>query len=498
MVATMIFDMDGDEPFQVGGIEVAAIPLVTSVVMKSVQLGKSVNGFFIRKSRKKRGLLNMVEGIINDERIVLVDDIINSGSSFIRQVEVMESLGKKVDSIITILRFRDESYYEELRARGIKILSIFCLDDFKKTLHIQNFNKEISLPTPYPYKAKWYFKSEEAHLEHVVPKSKPVLSDGVLYFGSDSGNFWAIDAETGAAKWSHKVLFGSQGKLIFSSPAVYMDTVFFGAYDGNFYALDKNTGKKKWVAWHADWVGSSPCVAHDLGLVYVGMEFGFWKFKGGVAAYDVHTGKRIWQSDSSEYTHGSPTYSIKNKVVVCGSNDGIVYGLHARTGKVLWTYKAGGEVKAGCALSSSEKYVAFGSFNNEFVVLETKTGKKVCVFETMEANYSTPAWQGDEAIICSSLDKRIYKFNVKTGNKGWEYLTTARVFASPLIDDGKVYCGNNSSRLYVLDLKTGLEVALFQATERITNQVVIDNKPQVIYLTTFANEIIALVPKTDP
>lgn len=476
--------------FQVGGIEVASIPIISGIVMKSFQRGKAVNGFFIRKSRKKTGLLNMIEGQIEDKTIVLVDDILNSGSSFLRQIEVIESLGKKVDVIMCILRFRDSSYYSEIEKRGIKIVSLFSLDDFSEFIPVKNLVPVEEKPVPHPFKVKWVFKSGGAHYEHVVPKSAPVLSDGIIYFGSDSGKFWALDAKTGEVRWSYRVLFGSQGKLIFSSPCVFKDTVFFGGYDGNFYALDKKTGLKKWVTFDADWIGSSPCVAGDLGLVYVGMEYGLWNKKGGITAYRIIDGKAAWHLISSDFTHGSPAYSKKNRIVVCGSNDNFVYGLNAKSGNIIWKYDTGGEVKAKCVFSPSEKYVAFGTFANKYIVLEASNGKLLREFETLGANYSNPTWADENTLIFSSLDKRIYAVNVKENKILWVFTTSARVMASPIVHEGRVYCGNNSARLYVIDLATGREVARHQVTERITNSIIIDGK--TIYLPTFANEMLAL------
>jgi orotate phosphoribosyltransferase len=40
-------------PFQVCGLEIGAIPLVTAIVMHSQMTGKPVNGFIVRKERKK-------------------------------------------------------------------------------------------------------------------------------------------------------------------------------------------------------------------------------------------------------------------------------------------------------------------------------------------------------------------------------------------------------------------------------------------------------------
>ncbi|PIR86569.1 hypothetical protein COU13_00375, partial [Candidatus Kaiserbacteria bacterium CG10_big_fil_rev_8_21_14_0_10_43_70] len=95
-------------PFQLGSIEVAGIPLVVGITQRMHEKGVPyVSYFFIRKSRKKDGLMRMIEGRVQENRkIILVDDIMNSGKSFIRQVETLEELGHKVDSVWSILRFR--------------------------------------------------------------------------------------------------------------------------------------------------------------------------------------------------------------------------------------------------------------------------------------------------------------------------------------------------------------------------------------------------------
>jgi len=82
-------------------------------------------------------------------------------------------------------------------------------------------------------------------------------------------------------------------KLIFSSPCLVENKyICFGAYDGNLYLLDKETSKRKWVFMEADWIGSSPCHAKDLDLIFVGMEYGLWKKQGGVTAIYADTGEK--------------------------------------------------------------------------------------------------------------------------------------------------------------------------------------------------------------
>lgn len=68
-------------PFQVGGMEVAAIPLVSAILTKSVARGTPINGFIVRKERKTYGTGGLIEGTLTDAPIVIVDDLLNSGAS---------------------------------------------------------------------------------------------------------------------------------------------------------------------------------------------------------------------------------------------------------------------------------------------------------------------------------------------------------------------------------------------------------------------------------
>src|SRR3989344_5063253 len=162
-----------NHPFQVGGLESASIPVIAGIVMKSVQKEKPVNGFFVRKSRNKKGMLKMIEGELSDKKIILVDDLVNKGLSLIRQVEILESLGKKVYAIFVILRFRDLEYYEYFLNKGILIKSIFSLDDFTSSLMVKNLGDKNKGSLLTSFKVMWYFKSEKPNYFYVLPKSAP-------------------------------------------------------------------------------------------------------------------------------------------------------------------------------------------------------------------------------------------------------------------------------------------------------------------------------------
>ena len=221
-------------PFQVGGQETAAIPLISAIVMKGLTLGTPVNGFYLRKSRKKNGLQKIIEGALNGEKIILVDDLINSGGTFARQLEILEQLGQKVSHIFVLMNFRDLNDYTLDNEKHVKLISLLSLLDFDKSL----LKKEEKKLPANNFDVVWYFKSENPNYFYVVPKSAPVIDDKKIYFGSDSGDFRALNQSDGSVAWKYKVGWHAQGKSIFSSPALGQNCVYFGSYDGNVYALD--------------------------------------------------------------------------------------------------------------------------------------------------------------------------------------------------------------------------------------------------------------------
>ena len=58
--------------------------------------------------------------------------------------------------------------------------------------------------------------------------SSPAVSGGIVYFGSEDGNLYAVDIKTGQEKWK----FQTEG-MVFSSPAVSGGMVYLGSDDGN-------------------------------------------------------------------------------------------------------------------------------------------------------------------------------------------------------------------------------------------------------------------------
>jgi outer membrane protein assembly factor BamB len=166
--------------------------------------------------------------------------------------------------------------------------------------------------------------------------------DGSLLVAGRSGDLIALDAATGAERWTRRI--GGTGC---SSPTVHEGTVLVGSEEGGLWALDALTGEPRWTYPAPGGVVSSPAVAG--GTVHVG------GFDGQVHAVDAATGARRWAFPTGRGVLGSPL--VADGTVYVGGHDARLYALDAATGRVRWTCPVGGPVVGTPALADGVLYV---------------------------------------------------------------------------------------------------------------------------------------------
>lgn len=115
----------------------------------------------------------------------------------------------------------------------------------------------------------WRFPAEDVggpHLPvtHPWTQTEPYFTvhRGVVYYGSDLAEVFALDAATGRLLWEYQIPDGRP-----AAPTVSGDVVFLGSRSGILYALDAATGQLMWHYPTPIAVISSPLVAD--GLAYV-------------------------------------------------------------------------------------------------------------------------------------------------------------------------------------------------------------------------------------
>lgn len=485
-----------DWPFQVGGAEVAAIPLVAAIMLKMREKGKPVNAFFIRKSRKKTGLLKMVEGKITHDPVIFVDDLINRGGTFERQVLVAEEAQASVLAVFVVLRFRPLEYYTRLSEKGIRVENLFTLDDFRASIGTALLIRDEPNPPPTPFTIEWRFRAEYPLLELVTSKSGVAWDVDRIYFGTDQGTLFALRPSDGTVLWRYDLWprawlkRAKPGKEVFSTPVVCGERVYFGAADGNVYALDRNTGKKCWVSFAADWVYGELTVLSSASILMVPAAYGLKNRSGGIIGLDVATGKKKFEIGLPDRPTGICHAASRDQLYV-GSHAGSVYSISVKDKRIVWSFRLLGTVAQAPVLSPMGDHLVVSSMEGSVYCLDPQTGAIQWRFDNGLANYASPLiWHN--RVFVASLDKHLYALDLATGEKCWEWTARARLFASPRIYGGRLYLGGNDARLVEIDPANGRETGALQVTERITQPLQYDALHDQFYLITYANEIYTL------
>ena len=205
------------------------------------------------------------------------------------------------------------------------------------------------------------------------------IRNGIAYIGGSDHKFRAIDIKSGTVVWSYD---GVEG-YIETKPLVYDNLVIFGSWYKNLYALDKKTGKEVWK-WHEGKPGRFYSAAAVWPVAANGKVF-IADPERALTAIDASTGKTVWRTKESMvretvglsedkrriysktmndsvvcysattdfpekiwasnvgfgYEH-APSMPVEKEGVVFGSTkNGLMFGLDAHTGKVLWKHKVG-------------------------------------------------------------------------------------------------------------------------------------------------------------
>jgi polyvinyl alcohol dehydrogenase (cytochrome) len=141
--------------------------------------------------------------------------------------------------------------------------------------------------------------------------SQPVVVDGRVFVGSDSGYLYSLDATTGCVYWAFRAQAGlrSTPMLAQVKPGSSQMGIYFGDIRGNVYSLDASNGELLWrvaVDPHPLSRITAGVKVYD-GRVYVAVasleepESGSFSYKcctfrGMVSVLDAASGKQVWKT----------------------------------------------------------------------------------------------------------------------------------------------------------------------------------------------------------
>lgn len=114
-----------------GFLELGAIPLAVSL-LRHYQLRISPKILFIRKKPKLHGTCRAIEGAystLQDQRVVLVEDVITTGGAVLNAVTSLRMAGATVEDVYCII---DREAENGLKANGLKLHALFSMEGIKK------------------------------------------------------------------------------------------------------------------------------------------------------------------------------------------------------------------------------------------------------------------------------------------------------------------------------------------------------------------------------
>ena len=122
-------------PFRIAVVEMGSVPLVGSLLAEGLARGKRTDAVILRKSRKKDGLCNVVEGRPGNGEtpVILVDDIVNSGNSLAKALGTAKNENLPVREVFCVCHFRNPNFAETMERAGFSgmpVRALFSLADF--------------------------------------------------------------------------------------------------------------------------------------------------------------------------------------------------------------------------------------------------------------------------------------------------------------------------------------------------------------------------------
>jgi len=284
----------------------------------------------------------------------------------------------------------------------------------------------------------------------------PIVADGIIFFGSEDENFYALNETNGNLIWVRQIGACSASAAVDSSKRL----VFVAEYTKGsaIYALDEFTGEIKWQKQaefdsnypvndedkNRPWY-SPPTVDTERGVVYFG-------------------GIRYWVDPPDPYYY----WARRGATLYC---------LNSTNGNVVWRKTVDYAnmplsplplIYTSPAIGDGRVFFADDGFNTGYsttgVPLIAPPGLYAVDETTGSLLWSTNLgdWGGDyirsspslafDKVFIGSSDKNLYVLNASSGTISWQHTTGGAIESSPAIDESKglTFVGSNDGNLYCL------------------------------------------------
>lgn len=111
---------------KIAGAELGAVPLATALSLKT-----NIPFVIVKKKHKDYGTKKDIEGEIKKgEKVVLVEDVLTTGTQAINSAKILKEKGAKILKIIAVID-REEEAEENIKCAGYSLRCLFKKKDLK-------------------------------------------------------------------------------------------------------------------------------------------------------------------------------------------------------------------------------------------------------------------------------------------------------------------------------------------------------------------------------
>jgi len=303
-----------------------------------------------------------------------------------------------------------------------------------------------------PLGLRWKIKLQDND-KRILSLNPPVVIGDTIYFGSDDGNFYALDVESGYMRWVFK-----SGAEINSIPYADKDQVYFGSKDGKLYALSRETGQEIWTFQTQSQINSQVERYGDY-IIFVG---------DSDAIYFLSPdGKEQFSLDNPGWKHF--TFLMADNVMYWGTGPRVEligpYDINKR--EFLWFLSYHKINAIWYSFSAIRKdllyfgtvdiydnmyfgFYAFNRYTGEMVWEQRREGTfKNWDYDAIYSLFSLNVEKLDfmaptvwkDYVIFTGGDCTARAFDAKTGAMRWEQVFDSPISSAPTVAAGRVYFG---------------------------------------------------------